>query len=150
MKFNNSLISSFVAVSLLASGAAIAGPKFNVTFKHMGSSSSGDAVFSPTTGAEIFSKAYASPAPKETIKPGMADTYAISSPVNNISSMHLRYKIGNKGCLFDIAYTAKIVLGKTIPKWTKNATQSNGATCNMTVTGVDMSTFDTTVELTMR
>ncbi|MFP1757692.1 hypothetical protein [Lonsdalea quercina] len=132
------------------SGAAIAGPKFNVTFKHLGSSSSGDAVFSPTTSAEIFSKAYASPAPKETVKPGMADTYTISSPVNDVRSMHLRYKIGNKEYRFDIAYTVNIVLGNKIPKWIKNVTQGNAARCNMTVKAVNNSTYDSTVELTMR
>nr|WP_072036824.1 hypothetical protein [Pectobacterium versatile] len=144
------VLSSIVATALLASAAANAGPKFNVTFKNLGSASAPAAIFSPTTTAEVFSQANASPAPMASVFAGQSNSYTISSPYNDVSSMHIRYKIGTKVCQFDMTYTVKYVLGNKIPQWTKSTTPSNGARCDLRVTSASLTTYDSDVEITMR
>ncbi|MBN3188463.1 hypothetical protein GT391_10060 [Pectobacterium brasiliense] len=144
------LLSSIVVTALLASAAANAGPKFNVTFKNLASASTDVAIFSPTTSAEIFSQANASPTPVNVVSAKQSNSYTISSPYNDVSSMHVRYKIGTKVCQFDMTYTVKYVLGNKIPQWTKGTTPSNGARCDLRVTYANINTHDSDVEITMR
>ncbi|MDC9821799.1 hypothetical protein ABRQ07_12205 [Pectobacterium polonicum] len=144
------LLSSIVATALLASAAANAGPKFNVTFKNLSSATTDTATFSPTTSAEIFSKSNASPTPKASVLAGQSNFYTISSPYNDVSSMHVRYTIGVKVCQFDMTYTVKYGLSYKIPQWTESTTPSNGARCDLRVTYANVLTHDSNVEITMR
>nr|WP_240352860.1 hypothetical protein [Pectobacterium punjabense] len=144
------LLSSIVATALLASAAANAGPKFNVTFKNLNSAPTDTAIFSPTTSAEIFSQANASPTPLDSVLAGQSNFYTISSPYNDVSSMHVRYTIGTKVCQFDMTYTVRYGLGNKIPQWTQSTTPSNGARCDLRVTYANLFTHDSNVEITMR
>ncbi|MHA3540484.1 hypothetical protein ACX1G6_07215 [Yersinia enterocolitica] len=150
MKFNKAVLFAVITSTALISAAAHAGPKFNVTFKNLGAATAPDAVFSPTTTAEIMSQANSIPKPQASVPGGSSNTYTISNPVADVGAMHVRYKIGTKICQFDMQYTVKYVMGNKVPQWTKSSTPTNGARCNLTVTYANPTTYDSDVQITMR
>ena len=79
---------------------------------------------------------------------GATNTNYIVSPYTTIASAHFSYASGSKTCRFDTSLT--VVNG--IPSWTKQATSTGGtyANCGATITAVDLSTYNYTVQFTMQ
>lgn len=83
-----------------------------------------------------------------TVAAGSSNTNVVTSPYNNIASIHFTYASGSKACKFDTSLT--VLSG--VPNWTKSgsSTGSTYATCEAKITAVDLYTYNYTVEFTMR
>ncbi|WP_391529364.1 hypothetical protein [Photorhabdus akhurstii] len=151
MLVRKSLLALFATASLTAAGIAYAGPPVTVTFKHLGASGSADAVYTIVTNNEVSTYVNATPKPSASVRQGESDFYKVESPISPDGNYAIvRYKIGNKTCVFSTTFLNTYVNGVKIPKWNKGATPSGGAVCNASITYTNFLTYAWSVEFTMK
>ncbi|WP_434524584.1 hypothetical protein [Photorhabdus asymbiotica] len=151
MLVRKSLLALFATASLTAAGIAHAGPAVTVTFKHLGAPGSADAVYTIVTNNEVSTYVNALTKPEANVKQGGFDHYRVQSPISPDGNYAIvRYKIGNKTCVFSTTFVNTYVNGVKLPKWNKGATPSGGAICNATITSTSFVTYEWSVEFTMK
>lgn len=151
MKMRKSLLAVLATAMFGAAGMVYAGPVVTITFKHVGASSAADAVYSPSNTTEAVTQSYASPAPATTVIAGKTNTYQVQNTLSaSLNSATVRYKIGNKTCVFSTSYILSPGAFGSTPSWDKNAKASGGATCKATITSITASTGAWAVEFTMK
>ena len=143
------LVSTLAFAGITAASAAYAGPPVTVTFKN---NATADATYTIITSNESSTYANASPKPLTTVKAGIPNTYQVTSLISpDVNYANVRYRIGAKECVFGTTFVNALQPGGyKIPKWTKTATGSGGATCTATITSYNLSTYAWTVDFVMR
>ncbi|AYZ61871.1 hypothetical protein EGY31_00475 [Burkholderia multivorans] len=149
MKIRKPLIALFAITALSVAGTAYAGPKVTVTFKNQGTD---PAVYKIISTNESSTYANAAPKPEKNVLGGSTDTYTVQSLLStDVNYAAVRYSIGAKECQFYTAYVNTIGSGGVkIPKWSKTATPSGGATCTATITSTNIATHEWAVEFDMK
>ncbi|MFV3403303.1 MULTISPECIES: hypothetical protein [Pseudomonas] len=154
MQLKKRIFAALAVTSLFAAGAAYAGPPVQITVKNLGTA---DAKYSVIGNNEALTNSSATPKPKDSIAPNQAFTFVVTGPLSpDLTNAFVRYAIGGKTCVFRTAFVKTIApggLGGTItyiPKWTKDATASGGASCNATITSANLSNYSWNVEFTIK
>ena len=80
------------------------------------------------------------------------NTYSVQSTISpDVNYAVVRYKIGNKTCVFNTNYVNGYTSGGIkVPSWNKSYTASGGATCTATITSTNISTHAWAVEFTIK
>ena len=148
MKLFIPAVAAYFALAVPA-GLVLAGPEVRVTFKNLGDR---DAVYSPQDSNQFATKLNASPTPVEKVGERGTDIYTVKSQVSPlVNYAHVRYAMGNKSCEFLTSFVSTLgFAGTRVPKWTHSANPSGGATCTIRSTGVSLSDYSWSVEMTMR
>lgn len=143
------LVTTLAFAGITAASAAYAGPPVTVTFKNNATT---NATYTIITSNESSTYANASPKPSTTVQPGIPNVYTVTSLISpDVNYAHVRYRIGAKECVFGTTFVNTLQPGGyKIPKWTKSATGSGGATCTATITSYNLSTYAWTVDFVMR
>jgi hypothetical protein len=136
------------AIALSSAGGVFAGPAVSVTFKN----NSTDAVTYHSVGANGAStKINASPIPGDRVEAGGADNFRVQSRISRDANFAtLQYETGSKVCRFSTTYMKAMNKGVVLPKWTKNAEGSGGASCDVRILSVNYATHEWAVEFVMR
>lgn len=148
MNLFTSTCSACIALTLVT-GSALAGPQVKVTFKNLGDTT---AIYSPQDSNQFATRNNASPLPDDTVQANAVNTYTVKSEVSPlVNYAHLRYTMGSKSCVFLTTFVATLgFAGAKIPKWNHSATPTGGASCTIRSTGVSLSDYSWSVEMTMR
>ncbi|CCP15828.1 hypothetical protein SMRA8_1763 [Stenotrophomonas maltophilia RA8] len=149
MHARKSLLALLTTAALSAAGAAHAGPPVAITIKNLGTA---DAAYSIVGSNETSTYANATPKPAASVPPGATNTYSVQSTISpDVNYAVVRYKIGNKTCVFNTNYVNGYTSGGIkVPSWNKSYTASGGATCTATITSTNISTHAWAVEFTIK
>ena len=111
-----------------------------------------DAAYSIVGSNETSTYANATPKPAASVPPGATNTYSVQSTISpDVNYAVVRYKIGNKTCVFNTNYVNGYTSGGIkVPSWNKSYTASGGATCTATITSTNISTHAWAVEFTIK
>lgn len=144
------LVSTLAFAGITAASAAYAGPPVTVTFKN--NNTTADATYTIITSNESSTYANASPKPATTVSKLGSNSYAVTSLISpDVNYANVRYRIGAKECVFGTTFVNALQPGGyKIPKWTKSATGSGGATCTATITSYNLTTYAWTVDFIMK
>lgn len=139
-------IKSLVGVcAILAAGQVLAGPEVTVTFKNV--SGTETALHKIVGDNESSTSQYARPAIKMTVPPQSASVFSVQRIISpDTNSAIFRYTMGAKTCVFGTTF----ILLSGIPKWTKTATPSGGATCIAEITYFNSKTYEWSAQFTMK
>lgn len=149
MKSAKTIKSAMSVIAMLSAGSAIATPQVTVTFTNNAAEL---AAYQPGSSRnETTTYSNASPKPSN-VPPGASESYTIratgSSP---ITYGMVTYRSGSKSCQFTTSYLMNSTPGGVrAPKWNKNAVASGGARCDISITAVNYSNHDWSVNLIMR
>lgn len=151
----NMLSAALAATTMLAAGAAFAGPPVTVTFKNLGTQ---PATYTIVTHNEFSTNASASPRPQAIVKPQGYNKYTVQNIISpDANTATVRYTIGSKTCVFGTTFINQISGGALlpggptkIPKWNKTAIASGGAVCTATIKSQNFSNYSWAVEFTMK
>jgi hypothetical protein len=149
MKSAKTIKSAMSVVAMLSAGSAIATPQVTVTFTNNAAEL---AAYQPGSSRnETTTYSNASPKPSN-VPPGASESYTIratgSSP---ITYGMVTYRSGSKSCQFTTSYLMNSTPGGVrTPKWNKSAVASGGARCDISITAVNYSNHDWSVNLIMR
>ncbi|WP_166360699.1 hypothetical protein [Pseudomonas akapageensis] len=149
MDVSRSQLITLAITAVTAAGSAQAGPSVSVTFKNFGAA---DALYKPVTKNELSTQLNAKSKPHASVKSGGVDSYTVQSNISpDANYASLRYTIGGKTCIFHTTFVAAPgALGSKVPKWKNTATPSGGATCTAKTTARNATTYDWSVEYTMK
>lgn len=140
---------SIAAVAMLNVGVAVATPQVAVNFIN---NTAEPVVYQPGSSRnEATTYSNASPKPSN-VPAGGTESYIVratgSSP---ITYAMVTYKSGSKSCRFTTSYLMNATPGGVrTPKWNKSAVASGGARCDISITSVNYSSHDWSVNLIMR
>ncbi|WP_165830281.1 MULTISPECIES: hypothetical protein [unclassified Pseudomonas] len=140
---------------MCATGAVLAGPPVEVTFKNLGTQV---ATYKVITQNEALTYAHSTGRPDANVAAGDTNTYNVQIPLNpDANAANVRYTIGNKTCVFTTTFINQVApgglfpgAGAKIPRWNKTADSSGGALCSATIKSQNFSDFSWTVEFTMK
>lgn len=152
MKTQKTLLNVAATAVLMTAGVVQAGPAVTVTVKHLGATDSEPAVYTVTNANETSTQQNSQPKPKTSIDVGESNTYTVQSLISpDTNYAHVRYKIGDKTCVFSTTFlNIRSATGSKIPQWKKSATPSGGATCTATITSTNYTDYSWAVQFTMK
>jgi hypothetical protein len=137
------------ALTTFAMGSAVAGPPVSITFKNLGPE---PAMHTITNNNEASTRYNSNPTPAPSVSADNSNFYIVqsrTSPDANYAS--LRYRAGNKECVYSTTFVATAGPGGSkIPKWKESATPSGGAICTIDVLSRSYSTYEWAVQITMK
>lgn len=149
MKNVKTIKCSMVAVAMLSSGAALATPQVTVNFTN---NTAEPVVYQPGSSRnETTTYSNASPKPSSVLAGG-SESYTVRATGGSpITYAMVTYRSGSKSCRFTTSYLMSSTPGgiKT-PKWNKSAVANGGARCDISITSVNYSSHDWSVNLIMR
>jgi hypothetical protein len=132
--FRKIAITGLFAISAsLAGQAAASNTEAKVTVVNQTSET---AVF----GYEYFSGSVSST--PTAIEKGTTANFTLTSVSNWASGMRFTYTAGRKKCRFEASHSARLLLGRAIPNWKKNAASIGPGRANCTVTVTQASPND--------
>jgi hypothetical protein len=137
------------ALTNFAMGSAVAGPPVSITFKNLGAE---PAIHTITNNNEASTKSNSNPVPASSVSADNSNFFIVqsrTSPDANYAS--LRYKAGNKECVYSTTFVATAGPGGSkIPKWKESAIPSGGAICTIDVLSRNYTTYEWAVQITMK
>ncbi|MGN8260859.1 hypothetical protein ACLEJW_16230 [Pseudomonas sp. SMSB3] len=120
-------------VCLLATGQALAGPPVEVTFKNL---SAKTVTLQLTNANENSTYLIANPKPEQKVNAGQSIKFTVQRQVSpDVNGASLRYSDGTKTCAFGTSFVMMMSGGMMLPKWSKAANPSGGATCTAVNSG---------------
>jgi hypothetical protein len=145
MKSAKNLLVTCVVGAVLWTGQAMAGPPVSVTFKNV--SGTETANYKIVGDSENTTYLNASPRPDPIVVPQGGSIFKVQRIISpDTNSAIFRYVMGGKTCVFGTTF----IRLNGIPKWTKTATPSGGATCTAAITYFNSSTYEWSAEFTMK
>lgn len=148
MKLFISVLSA-ITLTTFTMSSAIAGPDVKVTFKNFGDAV---AAYSPRDNNELMTRLNSKPSPKTEVDKGDTDSFDVKGRASPyVSYAIMRYVMGSKVCVFSSTFAGTPgFAGAIIPKWNHTVAPSGGARCNIRSTGVNLSNYSWSVEITMQ
>ena len=149
MRNAKTIKSAMTVVAMLSAGSAIATPQVTVSFTN----NTTEFATYQTGSSRNETTTYSNASPKPSnVPPGASESYTVhatgSSP---ITYGMVTYRSGSKSCQFTTSYLMNSTPGGVrTPKWNKNAVASGGARCDISITAVNYSNHDWSVNLIMR
>lgn len=149
MKSAKTIKSAMSVVAMLSAGSAIATPQVTVSFTN--NTTEVATYQSGSSRNELTTYSNASPKPSN-VESGGTRSYIVSATGSSpITYAMVTYKSGGKSCQFTTSYLMNSTPGGVrTPKWNKNAVASGGARCDISITTVNYSNHDWSVNLIMR
>lgn len=141
---------ALAASAILWTTVAVAGPPVTITFRNRDAAA--DAVYLPSGSNEAATYANAEPKPAARVSRSGSDRYVVTSTLNpDVNFAHVRYRIGNRQCLFGTSFVnLHKPGGYKVPQWKQSARGVGGAVCSATITSTDLASHAWSVEFVMQ
>ncbi|WP_133247634.1 hypothetical protein, partial [Pseudomonas sp. SDI] len=122
MKTQKILLNVAATAVLMTTGVVQAGPAVTVTVKHLGATDSELAIYTITNANETSTQQNSQPKPQASLKGGESNNYIVQSLISpDTNYAHVRYKIGDKTCVFSTTFlNIRSATGSKTPQWKKS------------------------------